>query len=152
MNLTQVDEKSGRNIMYGEINRHIFDIQEFKTWFDTQYTDYKPDSLALEHLKNNENIDKVKIIVVLGSWCSDSRREVPRFYKILDEINFPEENLTVIAVDRTKSAKHKALKNISVEKVPTFYFFRDKKLAGEIIETPKISLEQDMVNIFFNLD
>ena len=27
----------------------------------------------------------------MGTWCSDSRKEIPVFYKLIDKLNFSEE-------------------------------------------------------------
>jgi len=147
LNKLAVDERSGKTILVGEVNKQAFEKDEFKTWYNSQYNNYKPETEVIEQLKKNEILSEIEIVVVFGSWCGDSRRELPRFYKILDEINFPKKNITVIAVDRTKKGKHKIFERINVQRVPTFYFYKDEKLIGKIVETPVKSLEEDMLEI-----
>ena len=36
----------------------------------------------------------------MGTWCDDSKRVVPRFIKILESVNFPMENLKIVAVNK----------------------------------------------------
>jgi thiol-disulfide isomerase/thioredoxin len=90
--------------------------------------------------------------MVFGSWCGDSRRDVPRFYRILDELKFPDSKLAVVAVDRTKTANSKALKDLTIERVPTIFFYENNVLLGKIVETPEVSLEKDMLKIIQNSD
>ncbi|HEX8169307.1 MAG TPA: HEAT repeat domain-containing protein, partial [Thermoanaerobaculia bacterium] len=64
---------------------------------------YKPDATVLEMVK-----DAVKpgdrIEVFMGTWCSDSQREVPKFLRILDELKTQGVTLpaSFVAVDRAK--------------------------------------------------
>jgi len=36
----------------------------------------------------------------MGSWCGDSQEQVPKFYKIISLLNFDENKIQLIAVDR----------------------------------------------------
>jgi len=92
-------------------------------------------------------LDEIKIVCIQGTWCSDSRREVPRFFKILYELNYDLENLTMICVDRKKQADNIDVDQFVIEKVPTFIFYKDDSELGRIIETPKNTLEIDLLEI-----
>ncbi|MCB1223379.1 MAG: hypothetical protein KDK21_05555, partial [Mesotoga sp.] len=87
------------------------------------------------------------ITIVLGTWCSDSRREVPRFMKIIDLWGFPREKIRFIGVDINKIAPLEEYSGLDIERVPTFIFFEKKIEKGRIIEVPVTSLEQDTENI-----
>ena len=80
----------------------------------------------------------------MGTWCPDSRREVPRFMRIVEEIGFPADRIVFVGVDNTKLAPVGGYDTLNIERVPTFIFLRNKVEAGRIIETPVTSLEQDM--------
>ena len=88
-----------------------------------------------------------KITIVMATWCSDSRREVPRFYKILDFLKFNNDNTTLINVNSAKKTSDIDISTINIQRVPTIFFYINNNEIGRIIETPKISLEKDMVNI-----
>jgi thiol-disulfide isomerase/thioredoxin len=47
-------------------------------------------------------MDGVKIKVFMSVWCHDSHREIPRLSKILEAIDFDEQNLEIVALNRAK--------------------------------------------------
>lgn len=86
-------------------------------------------------------------IVFLGTWCSDSERDVPRFLRIADEIGMNEGRYTLYSLDRKMKSPEGLEDNYQVERVPTFIFLRKGKEIGRIVELPKTTLEGDMLNI-----
>jgi len=87
----------------------------------------------------------------MGTWCGDSKREIPRFYKILETANYPIEQLTMVAVDHIEPNYKKSPggeeKGLSIIKVPTFIFYKDGKEVNRIVESPIESLEKDIAAI-----
>jgi thiol-disulfide isomerase/thioredoxin len=84
---------------------------------------------------------------VMGSWCSDSQREVPRFIKIMDSIGYNINTLTLINVDTKKQAENTSVSQLKIERIPTFIFTKDGKEIGRIVESPHERLENDMLKI-----
>jgi len=101
---------------------------------------------VIDELSEIVSSKKIDILVVFGTWCSDSRREIPRFYKIIDNIGVNESDIKLVAVDRKKTAKGDLLGTIVIEKVPTFFFYENGKEIGRIIEVPTLTLEEDILN------
>lgn len=97
--------------------------------------------------------DDLSIEVYLATWCSDSRDHVPPFLKIvtvLDNIRKEKLNVNYYTVDRKPNKKTKYyVKDLKVERVPTFIFYRNGKEIGRIIETPKNTLLEDVMEIVF---
>jgi hypothetical protein len=83
----------------------------------------------------------------MGTWCPDSRREVPRFLHVLDLWKFPPEKVTFIGVDDAKISPVGEYTGLGIQRVPTFILYKNNIEAGRIIENPVTSLEQDIVNI-----
>jgi thiol-disulfide isomerase/thioredoxin len=84
----------------------------------------------------------------MGTWCSDSRREVPRFLKLLDVLNFNSSaGLKIICVDDNKKGKGDEVDGLNIELVPTFILSQKGKEIGRIIESPKLTLEKDLLGI-----
>jgi thiol-disulfide isomerase/thioredoxin len=143
-------EKTGEKILVGVCNESDFtDNPDFSKWFELGYKNYKPKFFNFEFDK--ERISKLKIKIVLGTWCPDSRREFPRFLKILDSLAFPRENLQIICVDRNKHALHGEASGLRIIRVPTFIFFDGEHEIGRIVETPKgETLEDDLEAILLS--
>ena len=132
--------------LLGYINLIQFSGPPHSEWFMKGLNDYQPLPEVITRLANI-NKDEISIKVVLGTWCPDSRREVPRFMKIIDLLQFPQERMIFIGVDNTKMAPVGGYDTLGIERVPTFIFMKNKVEAGRIIENPVTSLEQDMLNI-----
>jgi len=115
-------------------------------WYLRGLDSYQPGSDALNKLLSVAT-DSVSIKIVLGTWCPDSRREVPRFMKILSLWQFPVSKVTFIGVDNQKLSPIGEYESLDIQRVPTFILYKNKIEAGRIIENPVTSLEQDMVNI-----
>ena len=101
--------------------------------------------MDVEELK--VKLDDVDIKIVMGTWCSDSRTEVPHFYKIMDEINYPNEKVTLINVNRDKQGLENEVEGLDINFVPTFIFYKAREEIGRIIEMPYDTLEKDMLEL-----
>lgn len=139
------DMEAKQDILYGEISIDAFKNNQFKDWYNAEYISYNPNPETLDSL--SQVIENVSIKIVLGTWCKDSRREVPRFIKILDQLGFRNENLEIIAVNRSKIAPEYGIEKGFVDYVPTFIISRDAIELGRIIESPYKTLEKDLLSI-----
>jgi thiol-disulfide isomerase/thioredoxin len=113
--------------------------------YDIEYPDYAPEPNALSDLQ--PLLKDKNIIVVLGTWCGDSREQLPHFLKTIDSSSFAEENITFICVDRAKETEDESLEGLNIDRVPTFIVYHNEKELGRIIEKPTISIEEDLVQI-----
>ena len=139
----------GNDMLLGKCTRDALEKAPFSEWFKKNYDEYKTDEAAVSDLKLLLK-DKT-ITIFLGTWCGDSKREVPRMMKILEAIGFPEKKIHLIMVSNhagmyKQSPQHEETgKNII--RVPTFIFYENEKEIGRIIESPIASLEKDMLKI-----
>ena len=83
----------------------------------------------------------------MGTWCGDSKREIPRFYKVLKAAKFNVSNLEMIAVNRGKKTPDNLQKGLNIFRVPTFIFYKNGKEIGRYVEYPRVSLEKDILAI-----
>jgi thiol-disulfide isomerase/thioredoxin len=132
--------------LLGYINREQMSREPHSAWFIKGYDEYMFNSDVVSKL-SELNQEGVSIKIVLGTWCPDSRREVPRFMRILDQWKFPMTALTFIGVDDAKLSPVGEYEMLGIQRVPTFIIYKNNVEAGRIIENPTTSLEQDMVNI-----
>jgi hypothetical protein len=140
-----VDENSGKQMLIGEITRDAFKDTSFSWWFNAEYDTYNIDKQVLDSI--SQKLNDVNITIVLGTWCSDSRREVPRFFKILDSLGYSSNKVKMIAVDRNKEDLDGEVDSLSIELVPTIIFYREGKEIGRVEETPRETLEKDFNKI-----
>ncbi|EAR02702.1 thioredoxin family protein [Maribacter sp. HTCC2170] len=152
----EINQKStdtnGREKLLGVINEEGLKQNSFAQWYKTNYDNYVVDSEVLTIIE--KRLKKYEILAFMGTWCGDSRREIPRFYKILDSIDFPMENLTMVGVDNArenyKNSPTGEERGHDIIKVPTFIILKDGKEVNRIVETPKVSLEKDLKAIVQN--
>lgn len=144
-NNSTIDTVKNKKMLIGYCTREAFQDTAFKDWFDEQYNSYQPDYETIDQLEGK--LDDVTITIVMGTWCSDSREQIPAFYKILDELNYPSDKVTLICVDRKKKGLSNEADGLNIELVPTIIFYRNGEEIGRIIETPQESLEKDLLGI-----
>lgn len=87
-----------------------------------------------------------EVTVFLGTWCGDSRREVPRLWKALDsEGGAVPFQVRYVAVDHAKKEPADLLKENDVRYLPTFIVRRGGHEVGRIVETSPHGVEQDLL-------
>ena len=140
-----VDDKLNKKVLVGPCDRKGLESEVFIEYFQKEYKAYNIDSSAVARIKDFKK--GVKVVTVMASWCHDSKMQVPRFYKIVDEAGIRESKLTLIAVDRAKTAGDTDISGLDVERVPTFIFYKKGREIGRIVESPTSSLEKDILLI-----
>lgn len=145
INQTVIDPVRNRPVLIDLVDRDGMKTGEMGAHFEQDYQIYKPNADAINQLK--KKLRRVKIVIVLASWCGDSKEQLPRFMKVLDQVEFKNKHLTIIAVDSHKKGREQDVQGLNIVKVPTFIFYRKGKEIGRIIETPVINLEEDFLAI-----
>lgn len=135
----------------------VKDLQErssFSSWYTEEYNNYVVDTILKSHKKKLNTLLRNKSIqIFMGTWCSDSKREVPRFMKIMDSLKFPKNKIQLIGVNREKHAFSGQDLGKRLKYVPTFIFYhnefadRTPTEIGRIVEAPVETLEKDMLKI-----
>lgn len=146
MNNIAFDEVTGQEILLGYGNRSGLSIKPFSSWYLKEYNSYKPDLKTILEIRP-ESLHELTITLVAGTWCPDTQRELPGFYRVLDHLGFNEAYMQVIYVNTLKKAPGIDLESSEIERVPTFIFFREGLEIGRIIESPVESLEKDLLKI-----
>ena len=131
-------------IIVGKVDRSLFDKSDFP-WFREEYQRYTPQSTILDTIRGRS--DTLSVIVFLGTWCKDTHRELPRFLKIIETEKLPIRILEFHALNRKKESGDILPVAYGIRYVPTFVFIKNGTETGRIIETPKKSLEADIVEI-----
>ena len=145
-----IDEKTGRSMLIGVTDRNAFELPDFSGWYNAEYIGYEPDGFLLKQIY--ELSDSINIQIFLGTWCSDSKREVPRFLKILDLSKFDQNRIQIINLNRKKKSPTHEEKDKNIEFVPTFIISKNNDEIGRIVEFPIITLESDLFNILLETE
>lgn len=143
-----VDENNGEPLILGycpasAMNDSVF----FNTW-TSEYNNYLPDYETLDKLEGK--LDQINITIVFRSTCSDSREQLPRSFKILDELNYDLNSITLIGVNREKQGLSNEAEGLDIQFVPTIIFYKNGSEIGRIVETPAETLEKDLLRIILD--
>ncbi|WP_046757278.1 thioredoxin family protein [Kordia jejudonensis] len=132
-------------ILTGVQIRETIATAPYDVWFGPTYAVYSADKETLDAIKPLTKDVKIKIF--MGTWCEDSQREVPQFYKITDVLEINERDIELITVDEEKETPEHLEDGFNITNVPTFIFLKDGKELNRIVEFPVTSLEKDMLSI-----
>jgi hypothetical protein len=88
-----------------------------------------------------------EVLIVLGTWCGDSRREVPRLWRALDVAGEVPFSIELIGVGRDKKAPGRDLTALDVRYVPTFIVRREGKEIGRIVESAPEGVERSLLDL-----
>ena len=145
----QVAKNDTTNILLGHCGRSMLQLPQYAKWYSINYTAYLPNDTVINALK--PQLQNTTIDIFLGTWCGDSRRETPRMLKLLDAAGLPASSINLVFVDNIDTAYKQSPQHEEAGKhifrVPTFIVYKNGKEAGRIVETPVVSLEQDLLAI-----
>lgn len=146
---TQIQSANGAAILAGHCSLSMLGESPYKDWFDKAYNAYMVDAFTVHTIQ--PMLANKTIEVFLGSWCGDSKREVPRLIKILQAAKFDTANLKLVFVNNAPAAYRQSPQHEEVGKgihrVPTIIVYNNKGEMGRIVESPRISLEKDLLAI-----
>jgi len=107
-------------------------VRAYPPWQPLFAEPYQPDPGALAAIKANAS--DVTVLLIVATWCPDSKREVPRFFAIMDAAGIRESQLTMVGVDRTKKDAEGLTEKWGITRVPTFVFLRNGQEVGRVVE------------------
>ena len=138
-------EKNKSGDLVGYANKESFNQVPYKAWFDQKFDTYKPDAATIASLK--KELKGYKIVGFMGTWCGDSKRETPRFFKVLEAVGFNLNNFDLVTVNRSKRTPDNLQEGLDIKRVPTFIFYKKGKEVGRYVEYAKETLEKDILKI-----
>lgn len=143
----EVETTNDGKMLLGHQTKNQLLKEPYSAWYTDEHDEYAIDKNAVAELKKAK-LSSYNITLVMGTWCEDSHREVPRLFKILEAADFPDNKLTMIAVNRKKEAPNGEEGPLNIQKVPTIIVQKYGKEIGRIIESPVSGyLERDLVEI-----
>ncbi len=135
-------DTDGTEIITGEFPKSLLENDRVFPWYVSGYRNYRPDSSALAIL--HSSAPELHVLVFCGTWCPDTKHELPRFFKVANEAGIPDSLITLYGVDRTKHSADGMTDRFDITNVPTFIFTLHGKEIGRIVERADESIEKDL--------
>ena len=111
-------------------------LKAYAPWAIFWEAAYVPDAEAVASIKKEAS--DLSVLLVMGTWCPDSKREMPRYFATMDAAGLSDSKLTMIGVDRTKKDTEGLTEKYNITHVPTFIFMRDGKEVARFVEKTPI--------------
>lgn len=142
-------DSNGNIKLLGKSTRERLMQPPFDSWFIKNYDSYTIDTSTANRLK--PLLANKQFLIFMGTWCGDSRREVPRIYKLLDYCGVPAGNIQLVNVNNADSAykqspQHEE-KGWNIHRVPDLLIVEKKHELGRVVESPVTSWENDILAI-----
>jgi len=115
----------------------------------TEYPLFKSryDNYEVTDQINLSDLEDISVVIMFGTWCHDSKREVPKMLRILDSAGVRPEQISLIGVDTKKAEPKGREKLYNLRNTPTLILLKNGKEVGRIIERPNVSLEADLIGL-----
>ena len=130
-----VVKDSADKVLKGYINRGVLERDTAFKWFAENLKYGTADANAVEAFK--KNAANFSVVIFGGTWCHDTQNLLPVFYRLVDKSGYPESKVTIVAVDRAKTAPDDLQKTYNVTNVPTFIILEKGKEIGRVVEYGK---------------
>jgi hypothetical protein len=141
------DPKTGKPMLLGKITIEELQQEPFAEWYQMESDGYEVDTELTNAISNP---GQYTYEVFLGTWCGDSRREVPRMEKIFSEMGIDMSNVLIVTLDRDKISPNGEQEGKDIRYVPTLIVNKDNQEIGRIVESPSsetATLESDLFEI-----
>ena len=109
--------------------------------FNKQYNTFTP---TAQDLALMQKLAGKEVLVLFGTWCHDSEREVPRLIKLLDESKVKLASIDYVAVGYDKRDDAGIAQAHDLQYTPTFIVKDNGKELVRVIEKPTGTLAEDL--------
>ena len=130
---------------FGEFSRDQLENSTHNNWFLENYNAHPLNKALVSQI--DSLFDDIEVTIYMGTWCEDSQREVPGFFKIIDALEANDQVRPIVGLNEDKVSHDGSAEQAGVTNVPTFIFSKDGEEINRIVEFPIISLEQDILDI-----
>jgi tetratricopeptide (TPR) repeat protein len=135
--------------LVGKINQEALASKPYQDWFQKNKEAYIPKTEVISEIK--KVLPTYTITAFMGTWCGDSKREIPKLYNVLEAADFPLDRLTLIGVardrDNYKQSPGGEHEGRNIHRVPTIILYKDGVEVNRIVESPVTAIEEDIFNI-----
>ena len=121
---------------------------DYNKWYTESQKIYPvPNEDAVKGMRKNK--DNVNIVIFGGTWCEDTQFILPKFFRMQEASGFPEDRITLYAVDRHKKTTGSIAEDYHITNVPTIIVMKDGKEVGRVVEYGKTGKwDKEFADIF----
>lgn len=145
----EITDTKGNIQLLGKASRKRLEQPPFGDWYNKNYDSYLADPATVSRLRTG--LAGKQIMVFMGTWCGDSRREVPRFFKVMDCCGIDTGSIQLITVaasaEQYKQSPGHEERGRDIFRVPDFIVLDHGRELGRVVESPVTSLEKDLLSI-----
>jgi thiol-disulfide isomerase/thioredoxin len=131
-------ERPNEKSLKGIISREVLLADTSFKWYAENLKGYTPNAGALEGLKKHK--DSLQLLVFMGTWCEDSQNIIPKMFALTDAAGFPQEQITLVGVDRKKQTLSHLSEALNIKNVPTIILMKNGKEMGRVVEFGKYGM------------
>jgi thiol-disulfide isomerase/thioredoxin len=146
---TEITDAAGNKMLLGVCSNSALLQKPYSDWYKANHSNYTVDAATASMLK-----DKLKdktFTIFMGTWCGDSKREVPRIYRLLQYCGVKEKQVKLVMVNNSDSAYKQSPtheeRGLTIHHVPTLIVYSNGTEKGRIIESPVVSWEKDLLAV-----
>ena len=143
--IRSVKGTSGEMILLGKINKANLQVSALTPWFNQDYQRLSIDAKLTENVK--PFLKGLRVKIFMGTWCEDSQREIPHFFKLLESLEFDQNHIEMYAMSEEKITPKNYEKGWKIFNIPTIIFLKNGIEINRFVEYPKVSLESDIIKI-----
>jgi hypothetical protein len=136
-------------MLLGSSSPKLLEQAPFAKWFIPNFEKYQVDSSLIPAIRKAFKGKRIEFFV--GTWCGESRADMPGVLKILQAAEVDSSQFKLIflnnsgTMNRQSPGHEEQGKNIV--RVPTYILYKGKKEIGRIIDAPVESFEKDLLKI-----
>ena len=142
----QTHRQRKSTVLSGQYQPEQVKAQSGLEWFGNGVATYAPDKKVIEQLRQSWT-PAHSAVIVAGSWCPDTHRDLPSYYKALQAAGIPESSQSLWFVDRRFRKADGISKQYQVTSVPTFVVLKEGKEVGRFAGRPGIKVESELLRV-----
>ncbi len=116
-------------------------------WDNYSAGNYHPPQWKLNQLADLVRTRNVTFLVFGGSWCSDSKAQLPVLFSLFDLASIPAARQQLYGVDINVKEPTRTADRYKISRVPSVIVLSNGKEIGRIAEFPRPNWEDDLIRV-----
>jgi thiol-disulfide isomerase/thioredoxin len=143
-----VQDQRDPALLLGRVNVRLLQTNQHFGWFEVGYNNYTTNASAIEHLSKAAN--DISFIAFAGTWDENSQKQLPQFYKALDESKINRARVLLYFLDRDKKSPQGFEGSYFISDLPTIIVLKGGQEIGRISGAPSNSIEGNLSDLLLN--